>query len=217
MAILQASRPGRQLILINPAGSITLQAPLRYRISDLAFVGQQIVGLDEPNSQLLREPDETLLYSAPQKLDWPTILLSGREETVAIIELGIARLRLAHLRTGISSMSQLTAPEIQGILRPMSTADKVSHIIAEATMNRAGELFCTVSPYNVDTGAIVLKFGEDGTLAKRLRLELPVLDELKGKGNPDGHMVPMFMGVVGNRLFTASSVGHRCAYYDVPR
>ena len=217
MAILQVSMSGRQLILINPAGSITLQAPLRYRINDLAFVGQQIVGLDEANSQLLREPDETLLYSAPQKLEWPTILLSGKDETVAILELGLARLRLAYPRAGVSSMSQLTAPEIQGILRPMSTAAKVSHIIAEAAVNRAGELFCTVSPYNVDTGAIVLKFGEDGTLAKRLRLELPVFEDLKGKGNPAGHMVPMFMGVVGNRVFTASSVGHRCVYYDIPR
>ena len=217
IAILQPVRSGAHLILLDNTGNLKADVRLNHWISDLEFVGQQLVGLDEANSTLWRVPDESVYIAMTPVVSWPSALIRQPGDALGILEKGLGRFRMANANFTLLPPIELQAPEIQGVLRPIGTSTSVNLVTETVASDESGRMYCSISPYYPEKGAIILRFDEMGKLQARLRCQLPTVTALKGKGNPGGHIMTSRLGVSNDTLFIASTLGLKCAVYSIPQ
>ena len=215
LVILEKVSGGCHLLFLGNNGVIAKDVPLSTFVGDIEFVGGQLVGLDEAASRVLREPEKTVYASLSPAIDWPSMLIRQPGEILAVLELGDARLRTVGAIPLATRM--LEAPEIQGLLRTSPTRTKVSLIIETAASSPQGDIYCSISPYMPEKGAILLRFDNGGKLQGRYRPVLPAFNDLKARGNPGGYIATSAMAANRDRLYIASSLGNRCAYYPLPK
>ncbi len=82
----------------------------------------------------------------------------------------------------------------------------------------AGNVYCAVSPYSLEEGAIILAFDSGGGLKRRLRCDLPVSDDWKHLvDNRNGRMLASRIGVNQKKLAIVSEPELAVALYSIGR
>ena len=156
------------------------------------------------------------IYTPGAPFRWPTAVFSMPQDRIGVIELGPAILHQLDVQTGAWNTSRLTAPEIQDVSRVTPTDRSVSPPIFSVSIdNSSGDLLTAVGPFNVNEGAIILRFKSDGGLLSRFRCSLPKSPALKTQRNQDGHFVLNKIAVLQDKLVLISYSQRTCLLYDI--
>jgi hypothetical protein len=210
LAVLLRNR----LVFVNTAGQIANQVTLKHSLSDIAFLGNQLVGFNEGSSAILRQPDETPMFTIDPPVTTPALLLALAGKRLAILEAGIPRLRI--MTSPALPPVRLFVPELRGEEPGRSADGAVEEVIYSAVSDGSGGVLCGIGRYAPKMGATVLQFDEKGVLKNEFRCMLPVFQSARSRANPGGYMLTSVLGVSKGSLFMVSKRDNACAYYNWP-
>lgn len=160
--------------------------------------------------------DDILLPGTP--LRWPPRELGLTGDRIGIIEVQNTVLTVVDTRTRLTQQFTLSAPEIQDVSRERPTDSRLSPAIFAASVHRpSGSIFAAISPYQVDQGATVLQFTENGRLVSRLRCKLIKSASLTTSRNRDGHFIVDNILVSRDLLLLVSNSQRLCLTYNLPK
>jgi hypothetical protein len=211
---LAAMRNG-QLDIYSPSLSLVRSVNVGGDALGFAFVDQKVFRVTPQAVTSVGDmAGQTFRILEPPLL--PNLVLGLGNRRLGIFEMGEAVLHVVDTQTGAWQRYQLAAPEIQGVIREKRTEDQVSPAMSAAAVDHSsGNIYIAATSYNINQGAIVLKFSEDGTLLARLRCTLPKSPDFKTERNKDGHFSFTHLAVVGGKLLLISARQKWCLYYDL--
>jgi hypothetical protein len=165
----------------------------------------QVISLAGMSARTIAQPSQPLL--------WPNIMLSLENNRIGIVEMGEAVVNVLDITTAQWQRLQLSAPEIQGVPRQERTSTIVYSAVFSAAIDSSGDIYAAIGPSVVSQGAILLKFGADGSFKSRLRCTLPKSRDLVTAKIPDGHFIVTHISVTDGKLFLVSRARNKCLYY----
>lgn len=196
---------------VNQLGKVGTQSLGRTFVNGRLYevTASEVFASDHPLANRLSIPDPPL--------QWPLAAFSLGRTTLGVIEMGEAVLRTVNMQTGQWKKYQLRAPEIQDAGRPPRTPDGVSPpIFSVATDASTSNIYVAISPFNVNEGATILKFSEQGDLVQRLRCSLPRSSAFQTERIKDGHFSLTKIAFMQRRLFLISFPQKHFFFYALP-
>jgi hypothetical protein len=211
--------PGQDVAVLHQSGLIEIYSAAG-KISHTAYLDSSTIGCTFADKSLIAaEPTHifsltngqvSILSQQAQPAQWPAVVLALGNNKIGVIELGEAIVNQFDLKTAQWHQQHLAAPEIQGVSRPGRTNIEVQPAIFAVAADTSGDLYVAVNPYVVSQGAIVLRFGTDGSFKSRLRCRLPKSADLVRPKIPDGHFVVSYIALVGDRMVLVSRAQNKC-------
>lgn len=173
----------------------------------------ELVGVS--GEQLLRYKDGAVASIKPSRIERteaPVIALPLPGNRVGVIDTAGALLSTEDVPSEVFENVQLEAPDLQGVQRSPDMEAIFSAVIDPASR----DVFVAVGPYNVRSGAVILRFSDHGVLKARFRCVLPVVASMKSNRNPSGQFLFQQIGIAGDTLVLVSRSQQHCVYYEIP-
>lgn len=173
----------------------------------------ELVGVS--GEQLFQYKDGSVASIKPSRIarsDAPIIALPMSGNRVGVIDTAEGRLSTVDISSEAFENIQLDASDLQGVRRSPDIDAIFSAVVDPASR----DVFVAVGPYNVRSGAVVLRFSDQGVLKARFRCVLPILPSLKGERIHPGQFVFQQIGIAGETLLLVSRSQQHCVYYKLP-
>lgn len=130
-------------------------------------------------------------------------ILKGHEAELDLFEVG---------NKVFTAISLLGNPEIESSQSFYARRSGRGVLVNGVAAGPEGDLYLSLTGYPMSGGAAVLRLNARGQIQQSLRYILPKAEGSKQPGNPEGYLLPRFIGIRGARLFVASPNG-QVAYY----